>query len=420
MKRLHMANDDVIAIQFVGERVMDYEWPLRSGDRWVIQEQFVKFLDIMGFKRKYPKIFRRRLETEEVKYLYELKYLSEQQYSMGVVAISVLDAQDVLRKDFPSRHDEFLRQKMKRQRQSMKLNIPAEEMPAQLKKAAKSVSEFTSRLNLIRKESFSSFYDSNSNTLHLPRNRFKMLKKWQTKKSPYPVAVLAGQYKTDYKTYTPQELKMMPLNTVLSAPPLEANEYALNVFDENELHIDPDEELVSDDEEEIARKAEERRKVEEEKERKRKLKEEAENDKLEKESNSSAVSEDTCCTCRKPYEGDYKIAKCSICIRSSHIECLAITEEQHAVIQTYKWACIECKTCTVCAQARNEEQILFCDRCDRGYHTFCVALRSIPKGKIWTCRVCFKEDPSYSEKHGGKKMRARRRKTKNLKEFLDE
>lgn len=38
---------------------------------------------------------------------------------------------------------------------------------------------------------------------------------------------------------------MMPLNTVLSAPPLEANEYALNVFDENELHIDPDEELVS-------------------------------------------------------------------------------------------------------------------------------------------------------------------------------
>lgn len=61
---------------------------------------------------------------------------------MGVVAISVLDAQDVLRKDFPSRHDEFLRQKMKRQRQSMKLNIPAEEMPAQLKKAAKSVSGF--------------------------------------------------------------------------------------------------------------------------------------------------------------------------------------------------------------------------------------------------------------------------------------
>jgi 3-deoxy-D-manno-octulosonic acid (KDO) 8-phosphate synthase len=109
----------------------------------------------------------------------------------------------------------------------------------------------------------------------------------------------------------------------------------------------------------------------------------------------------------------------SVCERSSHIDCLQITEEQHEVIGKYDWACIECKTCTVCAQARNEEQILFCDRCDRGYHTFCVALRSIPKSKMWTCRVCFKEDPSYSERHGGKKMRARRRKTKNLKEFLD-
>ena len=58
---------------------------------------------------------------------------------MGVMAISLPDAQDVLRKDFPARHDEFLRQKMKMQRLSMKLNIPADEMPAQLKKAAKSV-----------------------------------------------------------------------------------------------------------------------------------------------------------------------------------------------------------------------------------------------------------------------------------------
>ena len=58
---------------------------------------------------------------------------------MGVVAISALDSQDILRKDFPSRHDEYLCDKMKNQRQSMKITIPAEEMPAQLKKAAKSV-----------------------------------------------------------------------------------------------------------------------------------------------------------------------------------------------------------------------------------------------------------------------------------------
>jgi hypothetical protein len=55
------------------------------------------------------------------------------------MAISVEDAQDILKKDFPARHDEFLRQKIKFQRQSMILTITAEEMPAQLKKAAKSV-----------------------------------------------------------------------------------------------------------------------------------------------------------------------------------------------------------------------------------------------------------------------------------------
>merc|ERR1739838_1301257 len=95
-------------------------------------------------------------------------------------------------------------------------------------------------------------------------------------------------------------------------------------------------------------------------------------------------------------------------MRSSHIGCLGITDEQFEVIQTYQWACIECKVCAICSHARNEEQILFCDRCDRGYHTFCVALRAIPKGLL-TCRICFKEDPNYSERHGGKKMRAQRK-----------
>ena len=53
-------------------------------------------------------------------------------------------------------------------------------------------------------------------------------------------------------------------------------------------------------------------------------------------------------------------------MRSSHIGCLGITDEQFEVIQTYQWACIECKVCAICSHARNEEQILFCDRCDRG------------------------------------------------------
>jgi len=31
--------------------------------------------------------------------------------------------------------------------------------------------------------------------------------------------------------------------------------------------------------------------------------------------------------------------------------------------------------------------MMFCDKCDRGYHTFCVGLATIPTGK-WVCRLC--------------------------------
>merc|ERR1712154_428116 len=93
------------------------------------------------------------------------------------------------------------------------------------------------------------------------------------------------------------------------------------------------------------------------------------------------------------FESDFDCL--TVCMRSSHIEC---------------------KTCCVCAKAGKENLMIFCDRCDRGYHTFCVGLRTIPKG-LWVCRICFKEDPSFSERHGGKKMRAQR-KHKTLSEFM--
>ena len=190
---MKMANEDIIEQQFRSDTLCEYEWPekvnlektmswnthgiivcsskifksgVQSGDRWVIQEQFCNFIDISGFKRKYPKIQRRNLDIEEVKFLYDKRILTEQQYSMGVSgsfsalynfvfnfifswSVSVLkiskvisydDAIELLRRDFPSKHDMFVREKMKKQRESMVMNVSAEEMPAQLRKAAKSVS----------------------------------------------------------------------------------------------------------------------------------------------------------------------------------------------------------------------------------------------------------------------------------------
>lgn len=53
-----------------------------------------------------------------------------------------------------------------------------------------------------------------------------------------------------------------------------------------------------------------------------------------------------------------------------------------SVIQTYRWQCMECKTCTVCQQPHHEDEMMFCDKCDRGYHTFCVGMDSIPTGEL--------------------------------------
>lgn len=51
------------------------------------------------------------------------------------------------------------------------------------------------------------------------------------------------------------------------------------------------------------------------------------------------------------------------------------------MIKTYPWQCMECKTCIICGQPHHEEEMMFCDVCDRGYHTFCVGLGAIPSGK---------------------------------------
>lgn len=138
----------------------------------------------------------------QVKHLYDIKILTEQQYSMGVSALPYEDALELMRSDFPSKYDIFIREKMKVQRESMIMNVSAEEMPTQLRKAAKSVSDFTQRLNQLRKEKFQSYYDANTNTLLLPVRKFKRLSPKQTKLSPYPVSVLAGQFATDFKKYS--------------------------------------------------------------------------------------------------------------------------------------------------------------------------------------------------------------------------
>jgi len=84
-----------------------------------------------------------------------------------------------------------------------------------------------------------------------------------------------------------------------------------------------------------------------------------------------------------------EMVSCADCIRSAHPTCLQFTAVMTANVKKYKWQCIECKSCHLCGTSDNDEQLLFCDDCDRGYHMYCLTppMSSPPEGN-WVCSLC--------------------------------
>lgn len=61
------------------------------------------------------------------------------------------------------------------------------------------------------------------------------------------------------------------------------------------------------------------------------------------------------------------LVSCSDCGRSGHPSCLQFTPNMIISVKRYRWQCIECKYCSICGTSDNDDQLLFCDDCDRGY-----------------------------------------------------
>lgn len=93
-----------------------------------------------------------------------------------------------------------------------------------------------------------------------------------------------------------------------------------------------------------------------------------------------------------------ELVSCSKCGSSGHPTCLRFSKNIRLSVQKYKWQCIECKTCSTCNNTDHEDQLLFCDDCDRSYHTYCLnpPLAELPEGS-WSCNSCL------VEYHGQKK-----------------
>ncbi|CEH19130.1 histone acetyltransferase mst2 [Ceraceosorus bombacis] len=92
-------------------------------------------------------------------------------------------------------------------------------------------------------------------------------------------------------------------------------------------------------------------------------------------------------TTSKPEE----VISCAECGSSGHPTCMrwGRATRKVAVAREYAWRCMECKTCEVCSDKGDDAQIMFCDRCDRGWHLYCLSppLTKVPLGR-WICPTC--------------------------------
>lgn len=95
-----------------------------------------------------------------------------------------------------------------------------------------------------------------------------------------------------------------------------------------------------------------------------------------------------------------KFITCSECSKQFHqTSCLGFTTTMIESVKKYKWLCIECKRCTVCGNSENDDKLLFCDDCDRGYHMYCLTppLTEAPAGD-WRCELCIKNNSNPDNK----------------------
>ncbi|PAA81011.1 hypothetical protein BOX15_Mlig024207g2 [Macrostomum lignano] len=83
----------------------------------------------------------------------------------------------------------------------------------------------------------------------------------------------------------------------------------------------------------------------------------------------------------------WQVIECSECRSRGHAACLQLPDNMLTAARAYAWQCMDCKRCQECLDPGNEERMMFCDACDRGFHTFCLGLQDIPQGH-WECPVC--------------------------------
>ncbi|XP_023211120.1 PHD finger protein 10-like [Centruroides sculpturatus] len=384
--------------------LFEYQWPVGKGDYYILQEQISDFLCIKSFRRRYPDLTRRVVEPEERRYLKEKGVVSEMQCELGLTAIKADDILELISKDFPDKFHEYLQMLQEKERQSVSEkfkeyappNVDKNKMSEFVKKAVHSAAEYNTHLNHERKEERKASFDLQTYTIHYPNNRITKLNKDGPTMGLYPVALLPGQYQDYYRKYSSQELKYLPVNTVLYGPPQELGT----------VYVQPSSDGSQSDSEESSASeiscsssqcthgsGESSSGSEMTKSKSSTYSVSQKNILIPPTTYRQKHKPNAIC---KVCQGNSEVNKegkseelihCSECNNSNHPSCLDLSSSMVEAIKTYPWQCMDCKTCMLCMDPYDEDKMMFCDNCDRGYHTFCVGLKSIPSGR-WVCRLC--------------------------------
>ncbi|KAK5584726.1 hypothetical protein RB653_006342 [Dictyostelium firmibasis] len=107
-------------------------------------------------------------------------------------------------------------------------------------------------------------------------------------------------------------------------------------------------------------------------------------------STSTSGQQFTCDHCSQ-LDLNSNLITCPSCTKKYHAKCLNLHQK---CIDKYRedptqWKCTDCKSCELCDDSGHDEKMLFCDVCDKGYHTFCLTppLSQTPDGG-WRCNDC--------------------------------
>ncbi|WKX98805.1 hypothetical protein Q1695_014024 [Nippostrongylus brasiliensis] len=406
---------DVTHRQVEVKDLIEYEWPFKSGDKYFLQEQVGDLLDIKSFSRKFPEMSRRKVEKVERDWLcatYNIHQTMNETQLRDLCAMRSVEIHDLMASEYPAIYQEF--QKITAERLKAVMAEQAKEMEAikndskrlaELReKAIKSAADFNKELQLAKKLERQHYWDIQTSIIQSASNKWKKVPPKYTKPNPYPVALIHGQFQNYYRKFTSKELRRLPLGSVLdgehlftvprdpSPPPINVSEKDMQRFEKMagaQQNADaPGSPGVK--QEAVTPRPESTRKSSAAAQPQRSTP---------RPTKPPVVQPVKCGTCDSPAAPGEVLVKCVSCPLQSHSSCLDMSDEMATHVATYAWQCIDCKRCSVCSLGDHEEAMMFCDKCDRGFHTYCIGLTEAPQG-TWICKqYC---DPEGATGAGGR------------------